>query len=189
MLEMESGSNDPISYMLTIVVLSLISNNGQQSIIQLLTNQILFGFLIGFSLALLAVLIMRHIRLEIDGLYPIFVTGIILLGYSMNEWLGGNGFLAVYIIGIVMGNIKYFIKRAWFISLMECLGLCKFFFIALLSVLVQGTMLPKVAKLLDVVEKDENVYKTFSDYQDETHTKLIECPIRKSNPWAGKSIM
>ncbi|HYF82935.1 MAG TPA: potassium/proton antiporter [Clostridia bacterium] len=276
MLEMESGSNDPISYMLTIVILSLISNNGQQSIIQLLTNQILFGFLIGFSLALLAVLVMRHIRLEIDGLYPIFVTGIILLGYSLNEWLGGNGFLAVYIIGIVMGNSKILHKKSlvhffdgmsWLmqIILFFTLGLLVFpsqlpavslsaiiialflifvarpvaifsilswfktplkqqllvswvglrgaasivfatyaltnqisvanqifntvFFIALLSVLVQGTMLPKVAKLLDVVEKEETVYKTFSDYQDETHTKLIECPIRKSNPWAGKSIM
>ncbi len=275
-LEMESGSNDPISYMLTIVVLSLISNNNQQSILHLLANQVFFGLLIGFLLAMIAVFIMRHLRLEIDGLYPIFVTGIVLLGYSTNEWLGGNGFLAVYIIGIIMGNSKILHKKSlvhffdgmsWLmqIVLFFTLGLLVFpsqlpaviltavgislflvfiarpiavfsvmswfktpikqqlliswvglrgaasivfatfaltndisianqifntvFFIALFSVIVQGTMIPKIAKLLDVVEVEGTVYKTFSDYQDETHTKLIELPIKNNNPWAGKSIM
>lgn len=276
LLEMESGSNDPIAYMLTVVVLSMISQSGQQSILQLLMNQVFFGLLIGFSLAFLGAFLLRNVRLEIDGLYPIFVIAIVLLGYSLSELFRGNGFLAVYIIGIVMGNSKILHKKSlvhffdgisWLmqIILFFTLGLLVFpsqlpavfvpallialflvfvarpvavfsilswfktpvrqqllvswvglrgaasivfatfpltnqipaanqifntvFFVALISILLQGTLIPRIAKVLDVVEEEETVYKTFSDYQDETHEKLMEYTVGKNNPWAGKSIM
>ncbi|MEG0771978.1 potassium/proton antiporter [Clostridium sp.] len=276
MLEMESGSNDPISYMLTVVVLSLITNSGGQSVIQLLSKQIIFGLGIGFVLAFVSVYILRRIHFQIEGLYPIFVIGSVLLGYGLCELVGGNGFLAVYIIGIVMGNNKiphrksmdhFFDGISWLmqIVLFFTLGLLVFpsqlslvfkgsltiaiflvviarpvavasilvwfktpfkqqllvsvgglrgaasivfatyaltnkisiandifntvFIIALLSVSVQGALLPKIAKRLDLVEEDNSIFKTVSDYEDETHTKLIELVVKENNPWIDKMIM
>lgn len=63
------------------------------------------------------------------------------------------------------------------------------FFVSLFSVAIQGTLLPLVAKKLDLVEEDSPVGKTFTDYQEEISTELVEMPIDEDNPWANKSIM
>ncbi|MBM7872143.1 cell volume regulation protein A [Clostridium pascui] len=275
MLEMESGSNDPMSYMLTVIMVSLITNNHQESIISLLSRQIIFGLSIGFIIAIISVFILKNINFEIDGLYPILSISIAILGYSISEWLGGNGFLSVYIIGIIMGNSKIPYKRnlvhffdavSWLmqIVLFFTLGLLVFpsqlpsalmsgvavaiflllvarpiaiisilsffktplkqqalvswvglrgaasivfatyaltnnlpianeifntvFIIALLSVIVQGTMIPAIAKGLDLVEAEVSVFKTFNDYQDEIHTQLMEYAVKEGNHLINKTI-
>ena len=63
------------------------------------------------------------------------------------------------------------------------------FFICLVSILIQGTLIPFIAKKLDLVEQSVSVYKTFNDYQDEVYTKLIEYKIENDHPWAWKTIM
>jgi len=63
------------------------------------------------------------------------------------------------------------------------------FFVSLFSVAIQGTLLPLVAKKLDLVEEGSPVGKTFTDYQEEISTELVEMPIDEDNPWANKSIM
>lgn len=276
MLEIESGSNDPIAYMLTVVILSLITNNGGQSILQLLGKQIIFGLGIGVALALISVLLLRNIKFEIDGLYPILVIAIVILGYALSDFMGGNGFLAVYIIGIVMGNNHIPHKRSmdhffdgvsWLmqIVLFFTLGLLVFpsqfstvlgssiligiflvlvarpiavsailiwfktplkqqllvswvglrgaasivfatyaltnkilianeifntvFIIALMSVSLQGALLPKIAKKLDLIEEEVSELKTFKDYEDATYTQLTELVIEENSPWADKMIM
>ncbi len=65
MLEIESGSNDPVAYMLTVVILSLITSSGGQSILQLLGKQIFFGLIIGIILAVISVFLLRHISLKL----------------------------------------------------------------------------------------------------------------------------
>ena len=114
LLEIESGSNDPIAYMLTLVVLTLMSPSGNDfaSIIIMLISQIGLGLLIGFLLALIAVAVLHHFEFEIVGLYPIFIVGIAILSYALSEFLGGNGYLSVYISGIVLGNSRIFHKRS-----------------------------------------------------------------------------
>lgn len=276
MLEIESGSNDPIAYMLTVVILSLITSSGGQSILQLLGKQIIFGLIIGVVLAVISVFLLRHIKFEIDGLYPILVIAIVILGYALSDFIGGNGFLAVYIIGIVMGNNKiphkksmdhFFDGVSWLmqIILFFTLGLLVFpsqfssvlgssiliaiflvviarpiavssiliwfktpikqqllvswvglrgaasivfatyaltnkipianeifntvFIIALLSVSVQGALLPKLANKLDLVEENASEFKVFNDYEDETYTQLIEMVIKEDSPWVDKMIM
>lgn len=114
LLEIESGSNDPIAYMLTLVVLTLMSSQGNDlgSIVVMLVSQVGFGLLIGFLLAIIAVAILRRFEFEIVGLYPIFVVGIAILSYALSEFMGGNGYLSVYISGIVLGNSRIFHKRS-----------------------------------------------------------------------------
>ncbi|MGH4050767.1 MAG: potassium/proton antiporter [Clostridium sp.] len=112
MLEIESGSNDPFAYMLTITILSLMKNGGIQSILHLLVFQILLGLLIGVVLAKISAWILKNVNFEIEGLYPVFVMAIAVLAYSVSSWIGGNGYLSVYIAGIIIGNSKIKNKRS-----------------------------------------------------------------------------
>ncbi|MDZ4907401.1 cation:proton antiporter domain-containing protein, partial [Clostridium perfringens] len=106
LLEIESGSNDPIAYMLTLIVLTLMSNSGVESIVPMIIKQILFGILVGSVLAKATVYIIRRANFEVEGFYTIFITAIAILSYAVTEWLGGNGYLSVYMAGIIIGNSK-----------------------------------------------------------------------------------
>ncbi len=111
-LEVESGSNDPIAYMLTLIVLTLMNNGGISPIAPIVIGQIIFGILIGVILSKLTVYIMRNANFEVDGFYTIFITAIAILSYALSEWVGGNGYLSVYIAGIIIGNSKIPHKRS-----------------------------------------------------------------------------
>ena len=63
------------------------------------------------------------------------------------------------------------------------------FFVALFSVAIQGTLIPKLAKKLDLVDNSSPVLKTFNDYTGEMSSKLIELNITKESKWINKSIM
>ena len=126
MLEMESGSNDPIAYMLTTVFLGLIIGS-KQNIFIILTTQIFIGVLVGIIIGKIAVWFINNINLDIDGLYSIIVIGIALLTYSGASMLSGNGFLAVYIVGLIMGNnrlvhkvslVRYFDGLSWLMQIL-----------------------------------------------------------------------
>jgi len=275
-LEVESGSNDPVAYMLTLIVLTLMNNGGISSIVPIVIGQIIFGILIGVILSKLTVYIMRNANFEVDGFYTIFITAIAILSYALSEWVGGNGYLSVYIAGIVIGNSKIPHKRSlvhffdgvsWIMQIMLffVLGLLAFpselpsvigssilisifmiiiarpiatfgvlswfkipfkqqlfvswvglrgaasivfaiyaitsgiplendifhiiFFIALLSVAIQGTLIPKVARKLDLVDDTKTVLKTFTDYQEDRSTTLIEYNVDSKSSWKEKTIM
>ncbi|HYE10703.1 MAG TPA: potassium/proton antiporter [Patescibacteria group bacterium] len=275
MLEMESGSNDPIAYMLTTVFLGLLIGEGQ-SIVLLLLMQIAIGVVVGILIGKIAVYLINHINLDIDGLYSIIVFGVAIISYAGANILLGNGFLAVYITALIMGNsrlvhkislVRYFDGMSWLmqILLFFTLGLLVFpsrlpgvalmgiavaafltliarpiavscvlslfkrpvkeqvlvswvgfrgaasivfatypltvglpiadmifntvFFVALVSVLVQGTFFIPIAKKLDLIGKEETVLKTFTDYSGEIHAELLEVKIPKGSAMAGKAIM
>ena len=63
------------------------------------------------------------------------------------------------------------------------------FFMALFSVAVQGTLIPKVANKLDLVDNNSPVLKTFNDYKEESANRLMEIIIEEENKWANKTIM
>lgn len=111
-LEIESGSNDTFAYMITIIILSLMAGGGEQPILKLLTFQILFGTLVGVILAKISAWVLKNITFEIEGLYPVFVMAIAVLAYSLSSWVGGNGYLSVYIAGIIIGNSKIQSKKS-----------------------------------------------------------------------------
>lgn len=137
LLEIESGSNDPFSYMLTIVMITFLTGEGSGGGITLmLVRQLAFGLALGALLGLAAVFVLRRINFEIDGLYPIFVVGVVLLGYALCETLGGNGYLCVYLIGLIAGNNKILHKRSlvhFFDGVSWIMQIILFFTLGLLS--------------------------------------------------------
>ena len=104
LLEVESGSNDPFSYMLTMIILGLMVNGSQINILSVLLTQLIIAIIVSVLLAKFTVMILHRTKFEIEGFYPIFITAIAILSYSLAEYFGGNGYLSVYIAGIIIGN-------------------------------------------------------------------------------------
>ena len=108
-LEIESGSNDPFAFLLTILFLGLIQGDSSftgWSFVWIVTTQIVFGIGVGVIVGYLGVFINNRIRLEIDGLYMILAFAVMLLSFGLSSYINGNGFLAVYLTGIIMGNLR-----------------------------------------------------------------------------------
>lgn len=112
-LELESGSNDPMAYILTIVFTGLVVNqdSGLVSIIPMFLRQLLLGGFLGFLFGKLGVKMINRIRLDYEGLYIVLVIAIMFISYSATDFIGGNGFLAVYICAIILGNHEFIHKK------------------------------------------------------------------------------
>ncbi|NJW51871.1 potassium/proton antiporter [Salinimicrobium oceani] len=112
-LELESGSNDPMAYFLTIAFLGLVVNEDQSllSIVPLFLQQILIGAALGFLFGKLSKMIINRITLDFEGLYPVLAITLMFLVFSATDRLGGNGFLAVYLAGVYLGNQDLIHKR------------------------------------------------------------------------------
>lgn len=115
LLELESGSNDPMAYILVITLIDLITLGKDPNywiVGGKLLLQLCIGGLLGFTLGKLAVRIINNIRLGNDSLYPILVFTFCIFIFSITYVAHGNGFLAVYIAGLVIGNSKFVHKRS-----------------------------------------------------------------------------
>ncbi|GKS60189.1 K+/H+ antiporter [Nitrospira sp.] len=114
LLELESGSNDPMAVFLTIGMIGLITGTAHSvlDLVPLFIRQMVMGAAIGYGTGKLMVLLVNRLRLEYDGLYPVLTVSLVLLTYSGSAWLGGNGFLAVYLAGLMMGNSDFIHKRS-----------------------------------------------------------------------------
>ena len=281
LLELESGSNDPIAYMMTFIVLTMMKISGRLSlgiVTSIITKQIILGLMVGYLIGEITIYILNHSNFEIDGFYTIFVTAIAILSYAVCEIIGGNGYLSVYITGILIGNSNIPRKRSMFhffdgvswimqIGLFFMLGLLSFpsklthvtgtailisifmiliarpfstfmilapfkftikeklfiswvgirgaasvvfaifavtygvaikndifhiiFFMALFSVSIQGTLLPKFSRSLDLIDNDidHSVLKTFTDYTGEINTDLLELMITEESEFIDIMIM
>jgi cell volume regulation protein A len=112
-LELESGSNDPMAYVLTIAFLSLVVNQDQSvfSIIPLFVQQMLVGGILGFGFGWVSKLIINKIHLDFEGLYPVLVIALMFLTFSATDFIGGNGFLAIYICAVYLGNQNLIHKK------------------------------------------------------------------------------
>ena len=112
-LEFESGSNDPMAYILTIVFITLIQDPGQSvwSVLPLFFEQLLIGGALGFLFGYAGKFIINRIKLDYEGLYPVLMIALMFLTYSVTTSLHGNGFLAVYLSAIYLGNQELLHKR------------------------------------------------------------------------------
>ena len=276
LLEVESGSNDPVACMLTLIILSIMSGGTVKNLIPLVISQIVVGIMIGTLIAMTSIYLIRHANFEIESFYVIFIIAIAIISYSLSEWMGGNGYLSVYISGIIIGNSKiphkktlvhfldgvswimqiilffilgllanplelpkvigksvvislgiifiarpvsvflilkkfnFNIKEKIFISWVGLRGAASIvfaifalnygisinndiyhiiFFIALISVGVQGTLIPIIAKRLELLDNNRPVLKTFNDYVEEKNTKVMEVKIEGNCKLINKSIM
>ena len=275
LLEIESGSNDPTAYMMTMIFLSLMSAQKTGTFVWMILAQIGFGLLFGFGVAILSVWVLKRLNFENSGIQAIFVVAIALAAYALPSVLGGNGYLSVYITGIVLGNsrirqkvelVHFFDGLTWMmqIALFFVIGLLSFpsqipqvivpsllialfltfvarpaavfliltpfrtpfkqqllvawsglrgaasivfaiyavvspaytktdifhivFCVALLSVSMQGTLLPVFARKLNLVDNEETVMKTFNDYQDDRDLSLVEIPMEEGHQWCGMTL-
>ena len=113
MLELESGSNDPMAYMLTIALIQLIQNTGggPWGVLFAFCIQFIVGLLIGFLMGQVIVFFVNKLNIGNQSLYPILVLALAFFTFSITDALHGNGYLAVYITGIIVGNKKIMFRR------------------------------------------------------------------------------
>lgn len=115
-LELESGSNDPMAYVLTIAFLTLVINQDQSivSIIPLFFKQMILGGVAGFAFGNLSKFIINKIKLDFEGLYPVLVIALMFITFSATDFVGGNGFLSIYICAVYLGNQDLIHKKTIF---------------------------------------------------------------------------
>jgi len=133
-LELESGSNDPMAYILTIAFLGLVINQELSvlSIIPLFFQQMIIGGILGLGFGKISQLVINKIKLDFEGLYPVLVIALMFITFSATDFLGGNGFLAVYLCAVYLGNqnlihkktiLKMFDGLAWLMQIVLFLTL------------------------------------------------------------------
>ncbi len=292
LLEMESGSNDPTSYMLTAVFTAVLaaqyglegaSGMGAAEIVQMLFAQVGFGAVAGVAFGFLAVFILKKIPFNMGQGGTIFVLAIALLAYAVPSVLpgnwAGNGYLAVYICGIMLGNARIPQKRdcvrffdaltgvaqmmiffllgflatpEWLISPqvllpallifaamtflarpiavtgllapfrppLNQLGIVSWaglrgvasivfaiyavsilgddalpydlfsivFCIVIISISLQGSLLPLLSRKWKMLGDNDNVLRTFTDYQEESDVRFVKIVVGENHPWAGKHL-
>lgn len=274
MLELESGSNDPVSYLLTVVMISLMTGR-EISVPVLMIFQVVFGVGCGLLIGKIAVFMLNRVNFQEMPARTIFLFATVVIAYALPTIIGGNGFLSVYVCGILMGNSYIPQKRdmvhffdvltetaqmviffllgllvtpiqlrsvfipACFVMLfltligrpaavflilkpfrasLQQIGLVSFaglrgvasivftiyvvvepislhfnlfnlvFVVVLLSLAFQGTLLPWIAKKLNMVDESSNVLKTFNDYQEETDISFVKMHVEEGHPYLNRKI-
>ncbi len=133
-LELESGSNDPMAYILTLVFTGLVVNQDSSltAAIPLFFMQMIIGALLGLLLGKVGTYIINKIQLPAEGLYIVLLIAILFFNFSFTDFIGGNGFLAVYLSAVYLGNqelmhkkkiIKSFDSFAWLMQIVLFLTL------------------------------------------------------------------
>ncbi|MDX1364850.1 potassium/proton antiporter [Arenibacter latericius] len=113
-LELESGSNDPMAYVLTIAFLTLVVHQDQNiwSVIPKFLQQMTVGAIAGFAFGRISKYVINKIKLSFEGLYPVLVIALMFITFSATDFLGGNGFLSIYICAVYLGNQDLIHKRS-----------------------------------------------------------------------------
>lgn len=114
LLELESGSNDPMAVFMTVGVITLITNiqNPIISLVPMFFKQMLIGALIGYIIGKVTIFMINKLQLEYDGLYPVLTLSTVIFAYSFASLLDGNGFLSVYIAGLTMSGLDFIHKKS-----------------------------------------------------------------------------
>lgn len=134
LLELESGSNDPMAYFLTIGITSLMMNpeSSALSLIPMFFQQMIIGALLGYLMGKFMTWVINKVNLDYDGLYPVLMLALVFFTYSITAFFNGNGFLAVYLAAIILGNqnfvhkksiIRFYDGQAWLMQIVMFLTL------------------------------------------------------------------
>lgn len=113
-LELESGSNDPMAYMLTIVIMQLALSGADLtawSLLYELAIQFALGIAIGYFGGRLCTWVINHINLPNSSLYPVMLLSMVFIIFTVTDLLRGNGYLAIYIAGLVVGNSRLTFRK------------------------------------------------------------------------------
>lgn len=296
LLEMESGSNDPTSYMLTVVFTAILAAQngiagaeamGAGEIAGMLFSQVGFGALFGAAFGFLSIFILKRFSFNVGQGGTIFILAVALITYALPTMLGeltgvsalaGNGYLAVYICGIMIGNARIPQKRdcvRFFDALTNVAQMMIFFLLGLLatpedlirpdvlvpalvifvfmtliarpaavagllapfrakinqigvvswaglrgvasivfavyamtelggtlpydlfsivfvivivSIALQGSLLPIMSGKMNMLGDNDNVLRTFTDYQEESDVCFVRVRVGENHPWYGKKL-
>ena len=135
MLELESGSNDPMAYMLTIALIQVIASGVDFSLLSVVKDilvQFTVGGVMGYAFGRFAVWLINKINLSNSSLYPILLLSFVFITFTSTDMLHGNGYLAVYILGVVVGNARLVFRKeintfmnglTWFFQIVMFLSL------------------------------------------------------------------
>lgn len=193
LLELESGSNDPMAVFLTIGTIELI-RQPEMTVVNLLlifTQQMILGLIFGVIIGYLTARVINKLRLQADGLYPVFTVGIILLSYAITAMSGGSGFLAVYIAGLVMSSSNFIHKSslshfhdalAWLMQIIMFLGLGLLVFPShLLSIATTGIL---IAIILIFIARPMSVFigLVFSEFDFRDKMMISWVGLRGATP-------
>lgn len=186
MLEVESGSNDPCSYMLTVIILTIMSGElSGSSLVVMIFSQIIFGILVGVVVALAAAFILKKVNFATDGFDTIFVFSMALVSYAGASMINGNGYLAAYIAGIILGNTPLHHKKSLVHFFDGITGLMQMLIFFLLGLLAYPSQLPKIlpialaiAVFLTFVARPVSVFAIMMPFR---------CPVKQQLlvSWAG----
>ncbi|WP_299754860.1 potassium/proton antiporter [uncultured Pontibacter sp.] len=113
-LELESGSNDPMAYFLTVSFTFLLTNSEASlwDLVPMFFLQMSIGAVAGVAMGFVMAWTINRINLEQDGLYPALTLAMVLFTFSFTNLLNGNGFLAVYTSSVILGNKNFIHKRS-----------------------------------------------------------------------------
>ena len=113
-LELESGSNDPMAYILTILLIEIVKSgsfDAAKSLVEFAV-QLSFGLLFGYVLGRITVFLLNKINIDNAAMYSSLLLGSAIFTFSITNKFAGNGYLAVYVAGLAIGNSKFSHKRA-----------------------------------------------------------------------------
>lgn len=186
MLEVESGSNDPCSYMLTVIILTIMSGElSGSSLVVMIFSQIIFGILVGVVVALAAAFILKKANFATDGFDTIFVFSMALVSYAGASMINGNGYLAAYIAGIILGNTPLHHKKSLVHFFDGITGLMQMLIFFLLGLLAYPSQLPKILPIALAIA----VFLTFVARPVSVFVILMpfRCPVKQQLlvSWAG----
>lgn len=186
MLEVESGSNDPCAYMLTVIILSVMSGNFNGGmLIKMILLQVLAGAAVGIAVSLLGTKLLLRMRNVTDGFDTIFVFGMALASYAGSSLLGGNGYLSAYLAGLILGNQPLPGKKSLVHFFDGITGLMQMLIFFLLGLLAFPSSLPgimpyalAIAVFLTFLARPVSVFAILTPFR---------CPIRQQLlvAWSG----
>ena len=276
LLEIESGSNDPMSYMLTVILSALIIG-ADINVPLMVAEEIVIGIAFGLGIGKLAEIALERVDFAMEQGETIFLIAVALVSYALPGVLHGNGFLAVYLCGMWLGNADIPHKRDMALTFDVITEVCQIaiffllgllvqpsrlhlvvlpaiivfafltlvarplstflvlkpfgaslakigitagaglrgaasvvfalyvvtsgaqtwlpfnifdlvFVVVLLSLVVQGSLLPALARALDMIDANANVMRTFNDFQEESDLSLIKIKVDPTHPWIGRAL-
>lgn len=137
LLEVESGSNDPAAYMLTMLTLKFAKGEGDwQFVIRTVLLQIVVAIVLAIIISKLASILLNKMQFATEGFDLVFILGIAIASYALPSALGGNGYLSTYICGLLMGNQRLRAKREmvnFFAGVTGLMQITIFFLLGLLA--------------------------------------------------------
>lgn len=146
MLEIESASNDPMAIFLTVGLLEVLINGAPlgAGLLHLFVLQMGIGALVGLAVGWSALRMINGIRLDASGLYPVLVAACGLFSFGLAANLGGSGFLAIFLSGVVIGNSRFVFQRGTFLFHDGLAWLSQIVMFVMLGLLVNPSALVEV---------------------------------------------